>query len=70
MATNLDFLRAWAFPFGCGIEGTSLTSYQTELRDKALVRVLPNWDLGPLEVHALYAGVIGTEETCGVPARS
>jgi hypothetical protein len=46
MATNLDFLRAWAFPFGC-----------TELREKTLGRVLPNWDLDPLEVHALYASV-------------
>jgi DNA-binding transcriptional LysR family regulator len=41
---------------GLGIIPTSLVGCRRELADGTLVRVLPEWDMGPIESHAVVAG--------------
>ncbi|MEM6986111.1 MAG: LysR family transcriptional regulator [Pseudomonadota bacterium] len=46
---------------GMGIVSTALWGCRTELEQGSLVQVLPDWDLGSTEVHALLAGGKGTK---------
>ncbi|TXH32320.1 MAG: LysR family transcriptional regulator [Rhodospirillaceae bacterium] len=39
---------------GLGIAASSLNSVRTELESGALVRVLPDWDFGSMEINALF----------------
>ncbi len=39
---------------GVGLVVASLPSFQREIARGALVRILPDWDIGELEVHALF----------------
>lgn len=41
---------------GMGIVSTSFWGCKSELKDGTLVRVLPEWRIGPVEVNALLAG--------------
>jgi DNA-binding transcriptional LysR family regulator len=41
---------------GLGIAASSLNSARAELDSGTLVRVLPDWDFGSMEVNALFAG--------------
>jgi DNA-binding transcriptional LysR family regulator len=39
---------------GLGIASTGIIAARKELADRALVRVLPEWDMGSVEVHAVF----------------
>lgn len=41
---------------GIGIVNTALWGCRKEIEDGSLVRLLPEWDLGNIELHALLAG--------------
>jgi DNA-binding transcriptional LysR family regulator len=55
LAIALDEGAIAASVAGLGIVSSSLNSCQSELMNGSLVRVLPEWDMGSLEIHALYA---------------
>lgn len=41
---------------GLGITSLSLSGCMKELQDGTLVRLLPDWDLGSIDVHAVFVG--------------
>lgn len=51
---------------GLGIVSTALWGCKADLESGALVRVLPEWSLGSVEVHALLAGGRGTKPSARV----
>jgi DNA-binding transcriptional LysR family regulator len=51
---NNTYVLTKALVAGCGLGGAQLPQIQTELAAGTLVRILPDYQYAPLEVHAVY----------------
>lgn len=56
IAVTLNEAAIAAAVAGIGIASTGVTGSRSELRGGTLVQVLPDWQMEPIEVHAVYAG--------------
>jgi DNA-binding transcriptional LysR family regulator len=55
LASSVNEVSTAAIVAGLGIGSLSLSGCLQELRTGALVRLLPDWDLGLIEVNAVFA---------------
>jgi DNA-binding transcriptional LysR family regulator len=51
---NNTFVLTKALVAGCGLGGAQLPQIQAELAAGTLVRILPDYNYAPLDVHAVY----------------